>query len=78
MKILTVFGARPQFIKAAIITMRDSTEWVELVDSGWNTLVGANTDKIIKTVQTVVAPSTTSLLYGDGHCAEKICKEIIQ
>lgn len=102
MKILTVIGARPQFIKAAVLSryikdnpslgieeilvhtgqhydtnMSKSTEWVELVDSGWNTLVGANTDKIIKTVQTVVAPSTTPLLYGDGHCAEKICKEIL-
>ena len=57
--------------------MRDSTEWVELVDSGWNTLVGADTSKIIKTVHSVVTPSTTPLLYGDGHCAEKICKEIL-
>lgn len=38
-------------------------------------IVGANSDK--KIVQTVVAPSTTPLLYGDGHCAEKICKEIM-
>lgn len=77
MKILTVFGARPQFIKAAVITMRDSTEWVELVDSGWNTLVGANTDKIVETLCNVKSPSELPLLYGDGHCAEKICKEIL-
>ena len=65
------------FFGKPCITMRDSTEWVELVDSGWNTLVGAKTDEIIKTVHSVVTPSTTPLLYGDGHCAEKICKEIL-
>lgn len=94
MKILTVIGARPQFIKAAVLSryikdnpslgieeilvhtgqhydtnMSKSTEWVELVDSGWNTLGGAD--------KTVVTPSVTPLLYGDGHCAEKICKEIL-
>ena len=92
MKILTVIGARPQFIKAAVLSrnikdnpslgieeilvhtgqhydtnMSKSTEWVELFDSGWNTLVGAD--------KTVLTPSVTRLLYGDGHCAEKICKE---
>ena len=38
-------------------------------------IVGANFDK--KIVQTVITPSTTPLLYGDGQCAEKICKEIL-
>ena len=58
--ILTDFGGVQKeafFFGKPCITMRDSTEWVELVDSGWNTLVGANTDKIIETVQTVVTPS---------------------
>lgn len=59
------------------ITMRDSTEWVELVDSGWNTLVGANTDKIVETLCNAKSPSELPLLYGDGNCAEKICKEIL-
>ena len=65
------------FFGKPCITMRDSTEWVELVDSGWNTLVGANTDKIVETLCNVKSPSELPLLYGDGHCAEKICKEIL-
>lgn len=65
------------FFGKPCITMRDSTEWVELVDSGWNTLVGANTDKIVDTLCNVKTPSELPLLYGDGHCAEKICKEIL-
>jgi UDP-GlcNAc3NAcA epimerase len=38
------------------ITLRDDTEWVETVDSGWNTLAGADTDKIVHAVRTFVQP----------------------
>jgi UDP-N-acetylglucosamine 2-epimerase (non-hydrolysing) len=30
------------------ITLRDSTEWVETVEDGWNVLVGASKEKIVK------------------------------
>jgi UDP-GlcNAc3NAcA epimerase len=61
------------FFRKSCITMRDSTEWVELVDSGWNTLSGANTDKIIKSVKNIQIPGKYPSLYGDGNCAQKIC-----
>jgi len=61
------------FFKKPCITMRDSTEWVELVNSGWNTLTGADTDKIITTVKNLHTPVEYPSLYGDGNCARKIC-----
>jgi UDP-GlcNAc3NAcA epimerase len=61
------------FFRKPCITLRDSTEWVELVNSGWNTLTGANTDKIIKTVKNMRIPDIYPSLYGDGYCAQKIC-----
>lgn len=56
------------------VTLRDETEWVELVDSGWNCLVPpADVASIVKAVQSaigtrgkVVAP------YGDGDAAQRI------
>jgi UDP-GlcNAc3NAcA epimerase len=60
------------FFRKPCITMRDSTEWVELTDSGWNTLVGADTDKIITAVENINTPKNYPELYGDGLCAEKI------
>ena len=61
------------FFRKPCITMRDSTEWVELVDSGWNTLVGANKDKIISAVRNISVPKVYPELYGDGNCTQKIC-----
>ena len=38
------------------ITLRDETEFVETVDTGWNPLAGADTDKIVHAVRTFVPP----------------------
>jgi UDP-GlcNAc3NAcA epimerase len=61
------------FFRKPCITMRDSTEWVELVNSGWNTLTGSDTEKIINAVKNVHIPNEYPSLYGDGNCAQKIC-----
>lgn len=66
------------FFKKPCITMRDSTEWVELVDAGWNTLTGADTHKIIDACRNFKIPSQYPDLYGDGHCTEKIISELLK
>ncbi|UTC61608.1 UDP-N-acetylglucosamine 2-epimerase (non-hydrolyzing) [Treponema sp. OMZ 787] len=60
------------FFKKPCITMRDSTEWVELVDSGWNTLTGADTEKIIFALKNIKVPKEYPELYGNGETAENI------
>jgi len=54
------------------ITLRDETEWVETVQSGWNTLVGANTDAIVRAGVEVRVPRERPELYGDGRASERI------
>ena len=54
------------------VTLRDETEWVETVASGWNVLTGADRDRIITAVRTFKPPSAHPPLYGDGKAAEKI------
>ncbi len=66
------------FFEKPCITMRDSTEWVELVESGWNTLAGADSKKIIETIKNIRRPESQELLYGKGNCAELICKELLK
>lgn len=61
------------------ITLRDETEWVETVESGWNILAGANKECIIDGVRhghrrRDVAPES---VYGNGNAANQIC-DILQ
>jgi len=56
------------------ITLRDETEWVETVESGWNCLAGASSATIIEKVHNFKPPGDHPAYYGDGHAAEKIAK----
>jgi UDP-N-acetylglucosamine 2-epimerase len=51
------------------LTMRDETEWVETVDAGWNNLVGANCQSILRAVRSFVPRNPRPELYGDGAAA---------
>jgi UDP-GlcNAc3NAcA epimerase len=64
------------WLEVPCITLRDETEWVETVESGWNILTRADRDRIIDAVFTFKAPSTHPPLYGDGMAAEKIVSTI--
>ena len=60
------------------ITMREQTEWVELVENGFNTLTGSDAEKIVTAYeQTKLKKSDFSInLYGKGQAAEVAAKEI--
>lgn len=54
------------------VTMRIETEWVETVESGWNTLVGADRDAIVAAAQAPRPVGDPPALYGDGRAAVRI------
>ncbi|WP_133126947.1 non-hydrolyzing UDP-N-acetylglucosamine 2-epimerase [Legionella nagasakiensis] len=63
------------FNRVPCITLRDETEWIELVDSGWNQLCSPNTSfSLIPLLRESVAKSSVNSeqLYGDGNAARKI------
>ncbi len=66
------------FFEKQCITLRDETEWVELVSNGFNTLVGAEYEKIIAAFRDAQAFHHKELnLYGGGKASEKIIKELL-
>jgi UDP-N-acetylglucosamine 2-epimerase len=64
------------FLRVGCVTLRNETEWKELVDCGWNKLAGANKDNIIKAVAEADNFNLVKeeSFYGDGQAGEKIIK----
>jgi len=62
------------FLQVPCLTLRDETEWVETVASGWNTLCGADEALICKAWQETDQRQRLAFPqpYGDGRAAEKI------
>lgn len=67
------------FFKKPCLTMRDETEWVELVNSGANKLVGASAIKIQEAFDSFEKESFdfSENLYGDGNASHFIVEKLI-
>lgn len=68
------------FHKTPCVTMRDETEWVELVEAGANILTGADENKIetaIKKSLTLPQDIFSKPLYGNGDAGLLIAKAIV-
>lgn len=56
------------------ITLREETEWVETVETGWNSVVGVERERILNAVYSFAAPSARPNLFGDGDASQKIVR----
>ena len=56
------------------ITLREETEWTELVALGFNTLVGADPERIARTINEPAPRAGMEGMYGDGRAAHLIAR----
>ncbi len=66
------------FFHKPCVTLRDTTEWVETVESGWNHLAGANADAICDSIRTASSGREDINPYGDGRAGQKIIDTILE
>lgn len=79
MKILTILGARPQFIKAGTVSreIAKQNEIEELIDHNFNVLSGADKEKIISLYRLHQFNDDFQIdLYGEGKASEVIVNHL--
>jgi UDP-N-acetylglucosamine 2-epimerase len=54
------------------VTLREQTEWVETVQTGWNTLVGLDADAALAALDRPPPAGEQLELYGGGRAAERV------
>jgi UDP-GlcNAc3NAcA epimerase len=67
------------FLQRPCVTVRDETEWVELVEAGQNFIAGSSSHKILEGFEMMMNKeiSFDNSLYGDGTSRKKIISEIL-
>lgn len=62
------------FFSKPCVTLRNETEWVELLDGGYNTLAGANSEQIVAGFSKMLSatPDYHRNLYGGGKASQSI------
>ncbi|WCB97042.1 UDP-2,3-diacetamido-2,3-dideoxy-D-glucuronate 2-epimerase [Baekduia alba] len=63
------------FAGVPCVTLRDTTEWVETVDAGWNVLVDLDLHSALTALRET-PPAARPELYGDGRAGERVVAAI--
>lgn len=67
------------FFKKNCVTMRDQTEWVELVENGYNVIVGANKEMLLSEAKNMLQKKNdfSKNLYGGGDAGNNIVSHLL-
>ena len=60
------------FLEVPCVTLREESEWVETVRSGWNVLAGSDPARIAVAARRPRPETPPERVFGDGHAAGKI------
>jgi UDP-N-acetylglucosamine 2-epimerase len=59
------------------VTLRDTTEWPETVEVGWNTLVASDPDALLAAWRKPMPPAPAINPYGQGNAAQLIAANLL-
>ena len=59
------------------LTLRETTEWIETVEAGWNKLVGVEPKSVLEAWFDFQPPATRPALYGTGKAGQQIASLLI-
>jgi UDP-GlcNAc3NAcA epimerase len=69
------------WLKVPCLTLREETEWLETINSGWNVLTGTEMKRILREVGRLEKRRRYpegNKLFGDGEAGEKIIQTLIR
>jgi UDP-GlcNAc3NAcA epimerase len=68
------------FYQVPCVTLRDETEWVELVDAGWNRLAPpTDIESMLQTIREALGSCGKPVTpYGEGDAAQRIVQQIVK
>jgi UDP-N-acetylglucosamine 2-epimerase (non-hydrolysing)/UDP-GlcNAc3NAcA epimerase len=72
-------GAQKEAYLAGVpcVTLRDTTEWRETVEAGWNVLVDLDADAARSALERPL-PAERPPLYGDGRAGERVVEALVR
>jgi UDP-N-acetylglucosamine 2-epimerase len=68
------------WMRVPCFTLRDETEWMETIKSGWNRLVGTEAKRIVKEVKRVETQGISKKrkeIFGDGRASRRIIRMLV-
>ena len=60
------------FFAVPCVTMRDTSEWVETLESGWNVLVGTDREALTAALADPPRGATHPAFYGAGDAGARV------
>jgi len=65
-------------LETRCITLRETTEWVETVELGWNRLTGLSRERVLAALADLSPPASHPDLYGGGRAGKAVVDAIGQ
>jgi UDP-GlcNAc3NAcA epimerase len=59
-------------LRTPCLTLREETEWVETVETGWNRLVGCDRSELLAAWRRIDPPASHPPIFGDGTAARRM------